>query len=321
MNALARARLIDLAPARASFLADVLDGLARPQKTIPPKYFYDAVGARLFEAICETPEYYPTRTEIAILAENAPAIARLVGPRAQLVEYGSGNARKVRLLLDAFDDPVAYMPVDISGDHLHAEAQRLALDYPALEVAAVVADITRPFPLPAPRRLPGALLGLFMGSSIGNFAPEEARAFLTGAARLLRGGQLLIGVDLKKDGDVLHAAYNDAAGVTADFNLNLLDRINRELGGDFDREAFAHRAFYNARLGRIEMHLVSLSDQAVRIGGQRFVFANGETIHTENSYKYTIVEFQALAGRTGWLPVEVWTDPERRFSVYLLRTG
>jgi dimethylhistidine N-methyltransferase len=321
MMVAARARLIDLTPARDSFLSAVLSGLALPQKSIAPKYFYDATGARLFEAICETPEYYPTRTEIAILSDNAAEIAQLVGPRAQIVEYGSGNARKVRLLLDALSDPVAYMPVDISGEHLHAEAEQLARDYPAVEITAVVADITRPFPLPAPRRLPRSVLGLFMGSSIGNFTPEEARAFLAGAARLLRGGKLLIGVDLKKDEAILNAAYNDAAGVTAAFNLNLLDHINRELGADFDRNAFAHRAFYNAKLGRIEMHLVSQRAQQVHVGGQAFSFAAGETIHTENSYKYTIDEFRTLASRNGWTPVKVWTDPKSLFSVHLLKTG
>lgn len=319
MTAAVRARLIDLAPARDSFLDAVVNGLARARKSIPPKYFYDAVGARLFERICELPEYYPTRTEIAILASRAAEIAALVGPRAQLVEYGSGSDRKIRLLLDAFADPVAYMPVDISGEHLHQSADALARDYPGIEIAAVVADFTRPFPLPAPRRRPRSVLGLFMGSSIGNFTPDEARMFLAGAARLLRGGRLLIGVDLKKDAALLHAAYNDAAGVTAQFNLNLLDHINRELGADFDRTGFAHRAHYDAALGRIEMHLVSLRRQTVHVGGQAFAFAEGETIHTENSCKYTVEEFQSLALRAGWTPIQVWVDPDRLFSVHLLR--
>lgn len=319
MTVAARARLIDLAPARESFLDAVLDGLSRPQKAIPPKYFYDAKGALLFERICALPEYYPTRTEIAILAQYAPAMAAVVGPRAQLVEYGSGSDRKIRLLLDAFEDPVAYMPVDISGEHLHRSADGLARDFPKIEVTAVVADFTRPFPLPAPRRRPRAVLGLFMGSSIGNFTPGEARTFLAGAARLLRGGHLLIGVDLKKETARLHAAYNDAAGVTAEFNLNLLDHINGAVGADFDRTAFAHRAFYDSGKGRIEMHLVSLAAQTVHIAGRAFAFAEGETIHTENSYKYGVEEFQALARRAGWTPEQVWTDAANLFSVHLMR--
>jgi dimethylhistidine N-methyltransferase len=314
------ARLVDLAPELASFRDAVLTGLAASPKAIPPAYFYDTYGSELFEQICALPEYYPTRTELAILERYAGDIAARIGPEAQLVEYGAGASQKVRVLLDALESPVAYMPVDISGEHLSSAAERLAGDYPKLEVTAVVADYTRAFALPSPRRPARSQAALFTGSTIGNFAPDEGLAFLRQVARRLAGGgALLIGADLRKDPALLHAAYNDAAGVTGAFNLNLLTRINRELDGDFDLRAFDHYAFYNPRDFRIEMHLVSRRPQRVSVAGRTFNFAPGESIHTENSYKFDVDGFRALARRAGFVPEAVWTDDERRFSVHLLR--
>jgi dimethylhistidine N-methyltransferase len=314
------ARLVDHAPELASFRDAVLSGLAASPKAIPPAYFYDTYGSELFEQICELPEYYPTRTELSILQRYAGEMAKRIGPSAQVVEYGAGASQKVRVLLDALEDPVAFMPVDISGEHLSEAAERLAADYPGLEVTAVVADYMRPFAVPAPRRPAKVQAALFTGSTIGNFAPDDALAFLRQVARRLAGGgALLIGADLRKDPSVLHAAYNDSAGVTAAFNLNLLSRINRELGGDFDLRAFDHYAFYNPRDFRIEMHLVSRRSQRVGVAGRTFNFAPGESIHTENSYKFDIDGFRALARRAGFVPEAVWTDDDRRFSVHLLR--
>lgn len=300
------------------FRAAVLAGLGRKQKEIPAKFFYDAEGSCLFERICELDEYYPTRTDIAVLREHAgEMLAGLTPGRAVLVEFGSGASVKVRLLLDALE-PACYVPIDISGEHLHAAAEQLAQDYPDLPILPVCADFTRPFGMP-PSLPEGPRLGFFPGSTIGNFHPAEAVRILSGFAhRLGPDGRLLIGVDLKKDPRVLHAAYNDAAGVTAAFNMNLLVRINRELGGTFGLDAFRHEAFYNADAGRIEMHLVSLRNQTVRLSGRAFAFAAGETIHTENSYKYSIDEFVALAATAGYRPIGVWTDPARLFSNHLL---
>jgi dimethylhistidine N-methyltransferase len=301
------------------FLTCVLDGLARPQKRIPSKFFYDENGSRIFDAICELPEYYPTRTELALLADHAAAIAGLIGPHATLVEFGSGSSRKVGYLLDALAEPAAYVPVDISGEHLLASSKTLAENYPELTVIPVCADYTRPFTLPDVAG-EAARVGFFPGSTIGNFTRDQAVDFLaTVAGDLGSGSGLLIGVDLRKDANILHAAYNDAAGVTAAFNLNLLARINRELGGDFDLDAFAHEARWIDHAGRIEMHLVSRADQTVRIGGRRFSFAAGETIHTEDSHKYTIDGFQALAARAGWLAERFWTDAGDLFSIHYLR--
>ncbi len=301
-----------------AFLHDVLTGLARPQKSIPPKYFYDAAGSHLFDRICDVPEYYPTRTELAILAEAAPAIAARIGPGAALIEFGAGSSVKARILLDALDAPSAYIPIDISGDHMRAAAQELARDYPDIAVVPVEADFMQKVRLPASleRR---ARLGFFPGSTIGNLSPDNAETFMSRAAGSLGpGAHFLVGVDLKKHGAILHAAYNDAAGVTAAFNLNLLTRINRELGGTFDLKAFRHRAYYNAARGRVEMHLESLKPQTVRVAGDNFAFREGETIHTENSYKYSVADFQNLAARTGWRPVDCFMDSEKLFSVHLL---
>lgn len=319
MNTLAKLRLHDLAPAQDDFLGAVLDGLGRPHKTLPCKFFYDEAGSALFDAICETAEYYPTRTEIGILTAAAGDIANLAGRGGVLVEYGSGSSRKTRLLLDALA-PGVYMPIDISREHMLAACRELAAAYPTLHLMAVCADYTGALRLPTVARGGQRRLAFFPGSSIGNFAPLEALRFLKNVAQQLASGDgLLIGVDLKKDPAILHAAYNDAAGVTAAFNLNLLARCNRELGADFDPAAFAHRAFYNEAAGRIEMHLESTREQVVHLGGRRFGFAEGETIHTENSYKYRPDEFERLATQAGFEPLRIWTDPENLFGVLYLR--
>ena len=305
----------------ADFAADVLHGLTSRPKRLPPKYFYDAAGARLFGRITALPEYYPTRTELRILDENAASIAALARPGAALVEFGSGSSAKIRVLLRELRSLGAYVPVDICAEFLLAEAAALERDIPWLKVVPVPADFTRPFRLPASVLGPPPL-GFFPGSTIGNLDPDEARDFLGHAARVLGGGAaMIVGVDLDKDPGILHAAYNDAAGVTAAFNLNLLRRINRELGADFDLGRFEHRAFYDDALKRIEMHLVSREAQRVRIGATLVEFAAGESIHTENSYKYTIEGFRALARAAGWRPVAVWTDAARLFSVHALRCG
>ncbi|MDR6537231.1 L-histidine N(alpha)-methyltransferase [Variovorax soli] len=304
----------------SDFGRELFEGLSRSPRSISPKFFYDVTGSQLFDRICDLPEYYPTRTETRILTECAPEIAAQIGPNAEVVEFGAGSLTKVRLLLDALHAPRRYVPIDISGQHLEAAAQRLRADYPQLAVQPVVADYTMPLVLPSRGEGLGQRVGFFPGSTLGNFSPEEALAFLQLAQRLLRGGGLLLGVDLVKDPALLHAAYNDAQGVTAAFNLNLLRRANRELGTDFDLEGFTHAAFYNAPLRRIEMHLVSRRAQSVRLDGQRFDFEEGETLHTENSYKFTVEGLRALAVKAGLRPAAVWTDPERLFSVHWLQS-
>lgn len=301
-----------------TFLSDVLCGLSREPKRLPAKHFYDSEGSLLFEEITRLPEYYPTRTEIGILEERAGEIAALVPRGAALVEFGAGSTQKARLLLRAAPQIAAYVPVDISADYLAAESRGLERDVPRLVVAPVAADFTRPFALP--RSLQGRpRVGFFPGSTIGNFEPGEATDFLRLAAGVLGpGARMIVGVDLVKDADVLHAAYSDAAGVTARFNLNLLVRINRELGADFDLGRFAHRAFYDATERRIEMHLESQAPQTVRIADRAFDFEAGETIHTENSYKYEPESFGALACSAGWRALALWTDRRRHFSVHAL---
>jgi L-histidine Nalpha-methyltransferase len=301
------------------FLTCVLDGLALRQKRIPSKFFYDEKGSQIFDAICDLPEYYPTRTELGLLRDHAGDIADLIGRRATLVEFGSGSSQKVGFLLDALIEPAAYVPVDISREHLFASSKVLAENYPDLTVIPVCADYTRPFELPA---IVGesARAGFFPGSTIGNFTRDQAAGFLrTVAGDLGAGSGLLIGVDLRKDDAILRAAYNDSAGVTAAFNLNLLTRINRELGGDFDVGAFVHEARWLDEAGRIEMHLISRLDQTVHIDGYDFDFAAGESIHTEDSHKYTIDGFQALAATAGWRAEAVWNDADMLFSVHFLR--
>ncbi len=301
-----------------SFQEDFHAALAQRPRRISPKYFYDDIGSRLFEQICELPEYYPTRTELALLQAHAAEMAACIGPSAQLVEYGAGALRKVRGLLDHLETPHAFVPVDISGDHLLAACAELQAAYPALAITPVVADFTQPHDLPAK---PAGVrrVGFFPGSSIGNFTPLEALAFLNMAAHELRGGGLLIGIDLIKDPAVLHAAYSDAAGVTAAFNLNLLERARRELGAEFDATGFAHSAFYNAPLQRIEMHLMSLRQQVLTVGGERFEFAAGETLHTENSHKYSVAGFQQQAALAGFSAGPVWTDAQGWFALLWLQ--
>ncbi|MEH3146089.1 MAG: L-histidine N(alpha)-methyltransferase [Methylobacterium frigidaeris] len=297
----------------------MLAGLAAPRKHLAAKYFYDSAGSALFERITQLPEYYPTRTELAILERDGPAIAALLPPGAALVEFGSGSTAKVRRLLPHLPDLGAYVPVDVSEEFLRSEAGELGRDFPRLRIEPAAADFTRPFALPDD--LPEHRTGFFPGSTIGNFEPQAAGALLHHFARTLgAGASLIVGVDLVKDKAVLDAAYDDAAGVTAAFNLNLLRRINREVGADFDLDAFAHRAFFDPNLARIEMHLVSLRDQTVTVANVPFAFREGETIHTENSYKYTVAGFRALAAGAGWEGRAVWTDPDGLFSVHALTT-
>jgi dimethylhistidine N-methyltransferase len=298
-----------------SFATELIDGLSRSPRQLSPKWFYDERGSQLFERICDLPEYYPTRTELALIQRHAPEMARLIGPHADIVEFGAGATRKVRLLLDALDSPRRYTPIDISGEHLLQAAQQLSQDYPDLLVEPMAADFTGPLSLSRPI---GRRVGFFPGSSIGNFEPPQAQQLLTRMATMLEGGGLLIGVDLIKAPTVLHAAYNDAQGVTADFNLNVLARANTELGADFQLDQFAHSAFYNPPARRIEMHLISRCPQVASVCGQRLTFQEGDSVHTENSYKYTVDQFQALARRAGFVPQAVWVDKARAFSIHWL---
>ena len=314
------ARLQTIAqPEPDSFAGCLLSGLRKSSKEIACKYFYDDTGSRLFDAICELPEYYQTRTEMALLDRHAGEIAALMGGNAEIVEFGAGSLRKVRILLEAARNPRAYPPLDISGDYLCQVVRDLAADYPTLTLRPLVGDFTRPLEIPL---LAGAArrAGFFPGATIGNFKPDAAMALLRRMRDTLNGGGLLVGVDLVKDPVRLHAAYNDAAGVTALFNKNLLARANRELGADFDLDAFAHYAPYNAGAHRIEMYLVSLKRQSVSLCGQRFDFAQGEPIHTEDSHKYTIESFREMAARAGFNPRAVWTDQDRLFSMHWLES-
>src|SRR5712671_6731496 len=316
MTALARKIVIDTAT--TEFATDVVAGLTATPKRLSPKYFYDSAGSALFEQITELPEYYPTRREIGILDERAGDIAALIPPGAALLEFGSGSSTKTRKLLSTATSLAAYAPVDISAQFLQQQAAELRREYPKLAVLPVAADFTKPFELPdAVRIMPR--VGFFPGSTIGNFEPHEASAFLRHAGRMLgRGASFIIGVDLVKDASILNAAYDDAAGVTAKFNLNLLARINRELDGNFDLASFSHKAFYNSVRQRIEMHLVSKQRQKVKVAGRAIEFRAGETIHTENSYKYTLETFGALARGSGWTPMSVWTDAGGNFSIHAL---
>jgi len=301
------------------FAHDLIAALSCAPHSISPKYFYDAPGSQLFDRICKLPEYYPTLTELGILERHVDEIAELMGPAAELVEFGAGSLQKARLLLDAMDAPARYLPIDISGDHLAEAARALVRDYPLLQVQPLVADYTATLTLPAKLQNAGQRIGFFPGSTIGNFTPDEALRFLRMAAQVLQGGALLLGADLIKDPAILHAAYNDAQGVTAAFNLNLLARANRELGADFDLTQFAHSAFYNPPHQRIEMHLMALQHQLVRVCGRSFSLAEGFSLHTENSHKFTLDGLQAMAVEAGFTPGPVWTDPARLFSVHWLR--
>lgn len=324
----ARAPTIPLreeAPDRAEFRSDVIDGLSRRRRMLPCKYLYDERGAELFERICELEAYYPTRTERSILQRHAGEMARLIGAGARIVEFGSGSAVKTELLLHELDAPVAYVPVDISREQLVATAQRLSFQFPALQVLPVCADYTRALDLPEPDRRPVRTVVFFPGSTIGNFDPPEALRFLSRIRRMVgAGGAALIGADRQKAPETLEQAYDDTEGVTAAFNRNLLVRINRELGANFDVDCFQHRAVYDANAGRIEMHLVSCCDQIVQVpcDNERpavFAFREGEYIVTEHSWKYTAHGFADLAAGAGLRTEQIWSDPQDLFSLYLLR--
>jgi dimethylhistidine N-methyltransferase len=312
---------IDLSPRIPSLRAEVLDALSQPRKSLPPKLFYDARGAALFTRICGTHAYYPTRTETAIFRRHAGEIAAQVGVGAALVEPGAGDMRKIRLLLPALR-PAAYLPIDISVEQLREEARLLAQEFPWLSVTAVGADFNDRDLDAVIAEQGGRRILFFPGSTIGNFEPGQAQAFLARARQLLGAdGGVLLGVDLRKPAAILDLAYNDPEGYTAQFNLNLLLRLNREMGAQFDLSTFAHRAFYNQAAGRVEMHLVSRRAQLVRVAGQLVPFAAGETIHTENSYKYTPEQVQELGRAAGFPCSRAWSDPAGWFGVYFLSNG
>ncbi|HMF20880.1 MAG TPA: L-histidine N(alpha)-methyltransferase [Pseudolabrys sp.] len=316
MVAVARKFILRQSPETSAFEADVLEGLGTIPKSVPAKYFYDAAGSQLFERITELPEYYPTRCEMKMLHDHAGDLAKLIPEGAALVEFGSGSSKKARILLQAAPKLAAYVPVDICREMIEQEAAELRVDFPQLKVLPVTADICKPFELPNEAKVAPVRIGFFPGSTIGNFEPHEASAFLRNAANILGlGSTLIIGVDLVKPAEVLNAAYNDKAGVTARFNLNLLARINRELGGTFRLNTFEHHAFYNRERHRVEMHLASLKRQKVRVAGETIDFRAGETIHTENSYKYSVESLAALARGVGWLPAGAWIDARRYFSI------
>jgi dimethylhistidine N-methyltransferase len=306
------------AAARDSFAADVISGLSARHKQLPPKYFYDATGSRLFSEICSTEEYYVTRSETVLLRHVAAEVAAGIPNGSALVEFGSGESAKTRLLLDAAPQLSAYVPIDISADALCEAAGRLARDYPQLCIAPVVADFTGHF------RLPSAAdgcsrVGFFLGSTIGNFDRDGAVRFLRSVRQVLGiHATLLVGVDLIKDPSTLTAAYDDSRGVTARFNKNLLARINRELGGDFEPNAFDHLALWNAEHGRMEMHLVSRKDQIVNAAGQSFAFRRGESLHTENSHKFTVDTFSRLAAEAGWSVNKNWISDAPQVALFRL---
>lgn len=300
---------------QSEFYKQVMDGLKSENKFLPSKYFYDEEGSDLFEQICELDEYYPTDSEVSIMESEIDEIADVIGSHVQLVELGSGSSMKTRILLENCRDLAMYVPVDISGAFLQTIAQKLHTDYPGLDIRPVAADYTSPFVIPESDAIKKRVI-YFPGSTIGNFTRQRASVFLgTIGGNLSPGDGLLIGVDLKKEIGVLEAAYNDSRGITAKFNKNILTRINREIGADFDLNQFRHRAFYDAGEGRIEMHLESLSNQAVRINGAKIIFKEGETIHTENSHKYTTDEFEDIAG-DNFKRLKTWTDERDYFSVH-----
>ena len=303
------------------FLKDVIEGLGKNPKTLKPKYFYDNRGAQLFTEICTTPEYYPTRTEIKILNQNAEDIASQTGDNIALIEYGSGALEKIKILLNFLKEPVGLIPVDISENQLFVSAKNLENLYPNLEILPVAADFTKPIPIPGFSQPPKKYVAFFPGSTIGNFEPDLAIQFLQGVTKTIGlDGLLLIGFDLKKDIETLLAAYDDQRGVTASFNKNLLSRVNGELGGNFNLNTFEHVAQYNENKGRIEMHLKSTTEQTVSINKELFEFLEGETIHTENCYKFTKESFTAMSSKAGLSPVKTWTDDQNLFAVMLLRT-
>ncbi len=304
-----------------TFYEDVIAGLSLPQKAIPPKYFYDERGSQLFDRICDLPEYYPTRTETSLLSRIAPELTERLSATQHLIEYGSGASRKTRIVLDALPELKSYVPMDISEDFLLGVADTVSTDYPKLDVVPLVGDFTAELKLP-PEVEQGSKAGFFPGSTIGNLGPEGGRAFLARAREQLGDeAKFVLGADLIKDEKVLRAAYNDRSGVTAKFNLNLLSRINRELGADFDECSFHHNAVWNPEQSRIEMHLVSDTAQSISVNGKVFTFSDGETIHTENSYKFTPDALRALSESAGWRTEETWTDDEFPFAVVLLKAA
>jgi len=307
----------DLYTPQQNMRLEVIEGLMREQKVLPAKYFYDHIGSQLFEQITQQPEYYPTRTELAILEQHRAEIAQSIGDVHTLIEYGSGSSRKIQMLLETFTHLDTYMPIDISKDFLMESARQLSERYPALHIKAVCGDYSQAISLPVEESQKRVIF--FPGSTIGNFEPEEAMHFLRHSSRILESGDgFLIGVDLKKSTDVLERAYNDVAGVTAAFNLNMLTHLNQMLEGTFDVTRFEHHAFYNEEKGRIEMHLRSQLDQLVQVGGVTVPFKQGETVHTENSYKYSKEEFETLARQSGFHSVNCWIDDDERFSVHYL---
>jgi dimethylhistidine N-methyltransferase len=315
-------KVLDLEPTSGDAEQEILGGLNQPQKQISPKYFYDEAGSRLFDEICAQPEYYPTRTELGIMQAHIGDIAKLVGSQASVIEFGSGSSLKTRLLLQHLPKLAAYVPVDISKETLEATAEELAADFPDIEILPVCADFTQPFRLPTPKIMPRRNLVFFPGSTIGNLEADKALSLL----RVMReeaknDGALLIGVDLVKPPEILEPAYNDAAGVTADFNLNLLERLNREYDANFSLPAFQHKAIYDADNSRIEMRLVSLQKQRVRVAGESFDLNKGEYIVTEHSHKYSLGQFESMANAAGFAVQEVWTDEEKLFSVQYLNTA
>jgi dimethylhistidine N-methyltransferase len=311
---------IDLEPEQSDFRSEVLAGLRQSPKTIAAKFFYDERGSELFERITELPEYYLTRTELSILTRHAEEMTSLFGDDYLLIEFGSGSSRKVKLLLEA-SRASAYMPIDISAEFLRASAQQLHREYPSVPIVAVCADYTRLAELPD-IGAHGKRVIFFPGSTVGNLDPYEARRFFAHASSLLEPGDgLLIGADLRKDGTILNAAYNDTQGVTAEFNLNLLRRINREVGANFDLARFEHVAFFNEEQSRIEMHLRTDFAHTVEVGGARFDFAAGEMIHTENSYKYDLPLFHSLFSESRFVPRRMWSDDAGLFSVHYLEVS
>ncbi len=314
---LATERVVSARTTSSTFFREVCEGLSSRPRRLPCKYLYDRRGSELFEAICELDEYYPTRTELEIFDEHVSQMAQAIGPGALVVEYGSGASVKTSRLLAALEDPVGLVAVDIAERALRDAAQRLRAEFPMTEILPVVADFTAPIALPMPRRRARKRVIFFPGSTIGNFTRADARAFLRRQATLVgEGGGLLVGVDLKKDRSILEAAYDDRDGVTAAFNLNILRHINRELGADFDLDAYAHHAPYRARSGRIEMWLLAKSDQEVRIGDTTFRVLKGEGICTEHSAKYSVGEFRRMLDMTGFNPARVWRDPRGYFSIH-----
>lgn len=298
------------------FLHESIAGLTQTPKQLPCKYFYDQRGSQLFDQICETDDYYLTRTETAIMQQHAREMGECLGEGVMLVEFGSGSSIKTRYLLDQLIRPVAYVPVDISREHLHTSAEQISADYPTIEVLPTCADFTKPFPLPNPKQRPSHDAVYFPGSTIGNFQPDQAKQLLGSIAHMCgEQGGLLIGIDLRKDPEILERAYNDDQGVTAEFNLNLLHRMRKELGATIDVSSFEHHAFYNAEAGRIEIYLRSRVDQTIQLDGQTVQVEAGELIHTEYSHKYTIDGFAETAAEVGWTLRRSWTDENDYFAV------